>query len=218
MRMRNFAREDPGRDLVFKISIISYRICHLGMSLNTVITITTVFLAAGVLALAQEAAPPTVDLKTQPEPTPMGAPTAEPLPSVSPELPELSRLDEAFKRTSIGKAADEFRQRVEIRKLQNRVGTEESVVAARRVADQSSTDLEKRERLREYYDIYYGKMRRLASDEETRKALDDLKAMHVKLLDQPKVRPIPGASLPPVPKKDKSTKPKKSRFGRTTGS
>jgi len=178
----------------------------------------TLSLAAAAFALAQDAAPPTVDLKAQPESTPAETSDSAPLPSSSPELPELSRLDEAFKRSSIGKAADEFRQRVEIRKLQNRVATDESVMEARRAADQSTTDLQKRERLREYYDIYYGKMRRLASDEETRKALDDLKATHVKLLEQPRVRPIPGASLPPVPKKDKTSKPKKSRFGRTTGS
>jgi hypothetical protein len=175
-------------------------------------------LAATTLALAQVAAPPTVDLKTQPDATPPDISDSAPLPSPSPDVPELSRLDEAFKRSSIGKAADEFRQRVEIRKLQNRVAMEEPVVVARRAADESTTDLQKRERLRVYYDLYYGRMRSLASDEDTRKALDDMKATHVKLLDQPRVRPIPGASLPPVPKKDKTSKPKKSRFGRTTGS
>ena len=95
---------------------------------------------------------------------------------------------------------------------------EEPVVVARQAADQSTTDLQKRERLRAYYEVYYGRMRSLASDDGTRKALDDMKATHVKSLEQPRVRPIPGASLPPVPKKDKTSKPKKSRFGRTTGS
>jgi hypothetical protein len=175
-------------------------------------------LAVAGVAIAQDAAPPNVDLKSLPEPTPLDLPASAPLPSAAPDLPDLSRLDEAFKQSSIGKAADESRQRLEIRKLQNRVSMEESVITARRAADQTTTDLEKRERLRDYYELYYGKMRKLAPDEETRKALDDLKATHVKLLEQPRVRPIPGASLPPVPKKDKSTKPKKSRFGRTTGS
>jgi hypothetical protein len=183
-----------------------------------ILTVWTLVVAGAALALAQEAAPPTVDLKPEPQPTPADALNALPLPSPSPALPELSRLDEAFKKTSIGKDADEFRQRVEIRKLQNRVATEETVMSARRAAEQSTTDLQKRERLRDYYDVYYGKMRRLASDEETRKALDELKETHVKLLEQPRVRPIPGASLPPVPKKDKTSKQKKSRFGRTTGS
>ena len=127
------------------------------------------------------------------------------------------QLDEAFKRTSIGKAADEFRERIEIRKLQNRVTNDEDIVAARRYAEAAGTDLEKRDRLREYYDLYYGKMRRLASNDGTRKALDEQKDAHVKLLAQPRVRPVPGASPPPVPKKDKTDKAKKSRFGRTKG-
>jgi hypothetical protein len=182
------------------------------------LTVWTLALASAGRALTQDAAPPTVDLKVEPQSTPADALDSAPLSSPSPDVPELSRLDEAFKKSSIGKAADEFRQRVEIRKLQNRVAMEEPVMAARRAADQSTTDLQKRERLREYYDIYYGRMRRLASDDETRKALDDLKATHVKLLEQPRVRPIPGASLPPVPKKEKASKAKKSRFGRTTGS
>ena len=165
--------------------------------------------------LAQDAAQPSVDLPALPESQPAERATPAPLPSPSPDVPELSRLDEAFKRTSIGKAADEFRQRVEIRKLQNRVTNDEEIAAARRSAEAARTDLEKRERLRDYYDLYYGKMRRLASDDDTRKALDDVKATHVKLLQQPRVRPVPGEPLPPVPKKDKTAKPKKSRFGST---
>ena len=179
--------------------------------------LATVTLAILPVVHAQVAAPPTVELPlpVEEQSAEQAAPAAA-LPSLSPDVPELSRLDEAFKRTSIGKAADEFRRRVEIRKLQNRVSVDEDVMAAKRVAEAARTDLEKRERLRSYYDLYYGRMRRLASDEETRKALDDLKATHVKLLDQPRVRPIPGEPLPPVPKKDKTNKPKKTRFGRTS--
>ncbi|HEY2123972.1 MAG TPA: hypothetical protein VGG94_00800 [Chthoniobacterales bacterium] len=176
---------------------------------------TAVFaLALAPLLGAQVAAPPSVDL---PEPSPAERAAPPPLPSIAPDVPELSQLDEAFKRTSIGKAGDEFRQRVEIRRLQNRVGNDEDIIAAKRLAEAATTDLQKRERLREYYDLYYGRMRQFASSEETRKALDELKATHVNLLAQPRVRPIAGQPLPPVAKKDKSAKPKKSRFGRTTG-
>jgi hypothetical protein len=171
------------------------------------------FALAPVLC-AQIAAPASVDL---PEPSPAKRATPPALPLTAPELPELSKLDEAFNRTSIGKTGDEFRQRVEIRRLQNRVGNDEDIVTAKHWAEAATTDLQKRERLREYYDLYYGRMRRLASGEETRKALDDLKASHVKLLEQPRVRPIPGQPLPKVSKKDKTDKPKKSRFGRTSG-
>jgi len=167
---------------------------------------------------AQDAAAPKVDLPKEPELPAMESNAPAPPPAPSPDIPELSQLDEAFKRTSIGKAADESRERVEIRKLQNRVSNDESINVARNYAEAASTDLEKRERLRDYYELYYGKMRRMASSEETRKALDELKDAHLKLLAQPRVRPVPGASLPPVPKKDKTEKAKKSRFGRTKGS
>ncbi len=184
------------------------------MSRIAACAIATVVLALLSSLHAQVAAPPTVELPLPGEALPAEQATPAALPSPSPDVPELSRLDEAFKRTSLGKAGDEFRQRVEIRKLQNRVSNDEDVLAAKREAAAARTDLEKRERLRSYYDLYYWKMGRLASDAETRKALDEMKATHVKLLEQPRVRPIPGQPLPPVPKKDKSEKIKKSRFGR----
>jgi hypothetical protein len=181
-----------------------------------VLILTALLMGVSVPLRAQVAAPSSIDINEQPAGEESPSPSAAiATPTPIPDVPELSKLDEAFKRTSIGQAADESRHRVEIRKLQNRVSPEESVVAARKAADAAKTDLEKRNLLREYYDLYYGKMRRLASDEETRKALDEQKAAHVKLLDQPHVRPVPGASPPPPPKKDKAAKPKKSRFGRT---
>src|SRR3954451_12182406 len=175
-------------------------------------------LAVAALIHAQDAAAPNVDLPKEPELPAIDSTAPTPPLAPSPEVPELSQLDEAFKRTSIGKAADEFRQRVEIRKLQNRVSNDESINSAKTYAESAGTDLEKRERLRDYYELYYGTMRRLASSDETRKALDELKEAHVKLLAQPRVRPVPGAPLPPVPKKDKTQKAKKSRFGRSKGS
>ena len=96
---------------------------------------------------AQEAAQPTVDLatkaqeqnaaanpKTTPAPTPASA-------TELPDLPELSQLDEIFKQTSLGKTADEFRMRVEWRRLRNRVANDPEVVAARKASDASRTDL-----------------------------------------------------------------------------
>jgi hypothetical protein len=160
-------------------------------------------------ARAQDAEQPATDLPALLSSPPPDIPAN--LPSLSPDAPELSKLDEAFKKTSIGKAADESRQRVEIRKLQNLVVSDPAVVAAKHEANAARTDLEKRERLRDYYNIYYGGMQRLTSSEDTKKALADMKAEHLKLLDQPRVRPIPGATLPPVAK-EKKTK-KKSRFG-----
>jgi hypothetical protein len=160
---------------------------------------------------AQDAAQPSVDLGTKPE---EAAPAKTP-PPVS-EVPELSQLDEAFKQSSLGKEADESRVRLEIRKLQNQVVGEPAVVAAKTAAHSARTDLEKRDRLRDYYNIYYGKMRALTASAEVRSALDTAKAEHLRLLDQPRVRPVPGTEgIPtptPTPKQRKEHKGKHSHF------
>jgi hypothetical protein len=160
----------------------------------------------------QDAAPAIVDLPTEKT----QAPTPAPSPSAIPEVPELSQLDQAFKQSSLGKAADEYRVRVEWRRLQNRVVDEPDIVAAKAAAQSARTDLEKRDRLRDYYNIYYGRMRALASSDEMRKALDSFKAEHLKLLDQPRVRPVPGtsATFDPKAEKEKTKKDKHSHFGR----
>jgi hypothetical protein len=181
---------------------------------------------AGSMAHAQIAAPSSVNLQAeptplsspvasptvvdlQPEPTPYSSPTVA-TPTPIPDIPELSVLDEGFKQSSLGKAADVNRQRTEIRKLQNRVAAEPSVVAARKAAERPRTDLQKREALREYYNLYYGRMRSLASGEATRKALDDLKAERLRLLDQPRVRPSGDETAPAVEVKERK-KGKRSR-------
>jgi len=173
-------------------------------------------------AHGQEAAPATMDLQSHspapstPPPVPpleQGSPSPTPIPPS--DVPELSTLDQAFKKSSLGKTADEFHERVEIRRLQNQVNAEPRIVSAKKAADSAHTDLEKRERLRDYYTIYYGRLRALASTEETRKAIDDEKAEHLKLLDQPRVRPEPGGTIPPPPKKEKKAK-KPNKYGRTS--
>jgi len=53
------------------------------------------------------------------------------------------------------------------------------------------TDLEKRERLRDYYEIYYGRMRALAGPTDLKNYIETMKAAHLKTLSQPRVRPTP---------------------------
>jgi hypothetical protein len=60
-------------------------------------------------------------------------------------------------------------------------------------------------------------MRRYASSDGTRKALDEEEAEHLKLLDQPRVRPEPGGTIPPITKADKNQKKKKSKLGAIRG-
>ena len=118
----------------------------------------------------------------------------------APRVPELSQIDEIFKQTSLGKEADERRLHMEWRQLANRVINDSEVVAAKRSAEAARTDLEKRERLRTYYNIYYGKMKAFTSSAEMKAALDRLKIEHLSQINQPRVRPSTDDSLPtPTP-------------------
>ena len=173
--------------------------------------IAAILLLVGISATinAQVAAPSSVKI------TPDQLVPAEPKPSPTPipDVPALSTLDQAFNRTSIGKDADEARQRVEIRQLQNKIADDLELVEMKKSAEAAGTDLEKRERLREFYRLYYARLRVMTSDPGTRKAIADEEAEHLKLLDQPRVRPVPGGTIPPIAKKEKGAKKKKSRLG-----
>src|SRR5438552_10519244 len=110
----------------------------------------------------QVAAPPSVDLYSgQKQPEITATPSPEPN---GPDVPELSQLDEAFKRTSLGKVADERQLHIEWRQLKNQVANDPSVRAAEAATHTAHTDLEKRKRVREYYNIYYERMSALASN------------------------------------------------------
>jgi hypothetical protein len=138
-----------------------------------------------------------------PQPTPLPRTTAEPT------IPERAQIDQIFKETSLGQAADERRLHLEWRDLANRVVNDPDIVAAKKSANRARTDLEKRHRLRDYYDLYYGRMRRLASSSEMKTALDKLRLAHVSLTSQPRVRAAEDGELPtpsPTPKKKKTSR------------
>ena len=148
----------------------------------------------------QVAAPPSVDLysgEKQPEVT--ATPSAEPN---APNIPELSQLDEAFKRTtSLGKEGDERRVHIEWRQLKNRVVNDPEVRAAKATAQAARTDLEKRNLLRDYYNVYYQRMSALASSPEMKLALHALETSHVADTSKPHVRHETDSSLAtPTPK------------------
>jgi hypothetical protein len=147
----------------------------------------------------QDAAPPAVDLyeeQNRLEPTPTPIPNG-------PELPDISKLDQTFsKPRSLGKAADEARMHIEWRQLKNRTVNDPAVQAAKAYAQAARTDLEKRKRLRYYYDVYYERMSALANSPEIKLALQALKSSHQNQLDQSRVRPSPtpeGATPTPTP-------------------
>ena len=135
-------------------------------------------------------------------------PRTTPPPTAAPEatVPERAQIDEIFKQTSLGKEADERRLHIEWRQLQNQIVNEPDIVAAKRSAALARTDLEKRQRLRDYYDLYYGRMRVLARTGEMKTALDQLKIAHLSQITQARVRHETDSGLPtpsPTPKKKK---------------
>jgi len=136
-----------------------------------------------------------------------------------PKIPERAQIDEIFKQTSLGKEADERRLHIEWRQLQNEVVNQSDIVAAKKSAERARTDLEKRQRLRDYYELYYGRMRVLARSGEMRSALDQLKLAHLSQLTQAKVRHETDEGLPtpsPTPKKKKNNSRAK-KFGAGEG-
>src|SRR2546427_12056676 len=160
------------------------------------LVISTMLIAAALIIHAQEAAPPSVDLYEGQEQPDALAPSPEPN---GPELPEISQLDQTFsKPKSLGKEADELRVHVEWRQLKNRTVNDPAVQAAKAYAQAARTDLEKRDRLRDYYDIYYQRMSALATTPEIKLALQALKTTHQSLLAQPRVRPTPEGSPTPA--------------------
>jgi hypothetical protein len=174
--------------------------------------VSTALLIAALMMHGQEAAPPSVDLFPKQEevsPTP---------PPNGPELPELKQLDESFKPKSLGKDADALQMHVLWRELKNRIVNDPEVQAAKKYAQAARTDLEKRNRLRNYYEVYYQRMSALATTPELKLALQALKDTHENMLAQPRVRPSPtpefsGTPSPtptstPVKKKNKEKKKK----------
>ena len=121
--------------------------------------------------------------------------SVESTPAARPEsVPELSQLDEAFKQTSMGKAADTQKLRVEWRQLQNKVASDEDLIAMKQAANVARTDLEKREKLRAYYKLYYARLRRFPMSVEMRQYIDAMETTHLGLTAQSRVRPSPPAS------------------------
>ena len=172
--------------------------------------VSTALLIATFMMHGQEAAPPSVDLFPEQEevsPTP---------PPNGPELPDLKQLDDSFKPKSLGPDADALKVHVLWRELKNRTVNDPQVQEARKYAQAARTDLERRNRLRNYYEIYYQRMSALATTPELKLALQALKTAQQSILAQPRVRPTPDTSTPsptpsgtPVKKKPKEKHKKK---------
>lgn len=119
-------------------------------------------------------------------------------PALAKTAPALSQLDAAFQRSPLGQAAEEQRLHLEWRQLQNRAAHDPKVVAAKAATTTAKTDLEKRARLRAYYDVYYAHMQALASSPEIKNYLDGRKAAVLESLAQHRVRPSPAPQPSPA--------------------
>ncbi|MEP7014426.1 MAG: hypothetical protein ABI925_03210 [Verrucomicrobiota bacterium] len=168
----------------------------------------TLFASMMLLATlrGQDAAPPSVDLGSRQT----DEPTTSPRPSASPNLPDVSQLDEYFKESSLGKAADDRKLHVEWRRLANQAASDPEVIEAKAVVEKAHTDIEKRQRLRTYYDVYYGRMRAMAATAEMKTALDSFKTEHLSHINQPRVRHETDGALPtPTPNRKEHKENKK---------
>src|SRR6184192_400437 len=144
-------------------------------------------MAASVFAQAE------VSSSTNPQEsaTPQTSPTPPPTEGPAPRIPAIDELDQAFKQSSLGKAADEARLHSQWRELSNRFINDPDLVEARAHAGRAKTDLEKRHRLRAYYTMFYDRMRAQAGSPELKNYIDTHKAQYLALLAQNRVRPSP---------------------------
>ena len=151
------------------------------------ITASLLVTAASVFAQAA------VSSSTNPQETatPQISPTPPPTEGPAPRIPSLDELDQAFKQSSLGKAADEARLHAQWRQLSNRFINDPDLVEARAHAARAKTDLEKRHRLRAYYTMFYDRMRAQAGSPELKNYIDTHKTQYLALLAQNRVRPSP---------------------------
>ena len=179
-----------------------------------------------MLPVNKPAATPASSPSPSPSPSPLATPPELILPELLPPLgtippvegpisPELEQLNQIFKQTTLGKAADEYRLHEERLRLENQFVNDPDIQAAKAFAEAAPTDLEKRKRLRRYYELYYQKMNARAATAELKDSLSTFKDGHIRLLEQPKVRPdtaawtpsTPNASPTPAKKAQKTSRP-----------
>lgn len=106
----------------------------------------------------------------------------------TPAAPELELLNSFFKNTSLGKTADEYRLHLQMAELETRIRNDQDLHALKASALKMPTDLERRHRLKAYYELYFKKLRALATAPDLKAYLDVQEAGHKLSLLQPRVR------------------------------
>ena len=124
------------------------------------------------------------------EPSPL-VPNTSPTPKKT--VPSLPELDAAFQHSSLGQAVEEQRLHLEWRKLKNRASADPDVIAAKKAIATARTDVDKRNLMRTYYKIYYGRMQTLAETPDVKAYVEQKKKEILNSLAQPNVHPEPSA-------------------------
>src|SRR3989440_12825819 len=103
------------------------------------VTASLLSMAASVFAQAA------VSSSTNPQEnaTPRISPTPPQTEGPAPRIPSLDELDQAFKQSSLGRAADEARLHAQWRELSNRIINDPDLVEARAEAGKAKTGFEK---------------------------------------------------------------------------
>jgi hypothetical protein len=120
-------------------------------------------------------------------PNSLPGPGAAAFPKI-PSGPDLQMLDALFKQTSLGKAADEYRLHLQMATLETRIRNDEDLHELRASSNKARTDLERRHRLRAYYQLYFKKLLALATTPDLQAYLRAQEASHETSLLQPHVR------------------------------
>ncbi len=143
-------------------------------------------------AAAQPAqSPPPTTIPVEPPslipPNTLPGPDAASLPQ-PPGAADLQLLNSLFKQSSLGKTADEHRLHVQMATLKTQIRNDEGLHQLLATAEAARTDLEKRHRLKTYYQVYYKKLGALATTPELKAYLTAVEVNHELLLLQPKTR------------------------------
>ena len=120
-------------------------------------------------------------------PNTLPAPGTTSLPAI-PASPELKQLNELFKRSSLGKIADEHRLHVQMSALQIQIRNDADLQELKAAALEAPTQLEQRHGFRRYYELYYRKLLGRADSPELRDYLKAEEAAQELTLLQPRTR------------------------------
>ena len=181
-------RDDRGKNNLFYVWRNAVKVFQIMWKLSLFVR-NALFFGATLMGNAQEATDADLAAKSAQKNTNAESAGARPE-----NVPELSQLDEMFKQTSMGKAADAQRLRVEWRQLKNKVVNDPDLIAIKRSAEAARTDLEKREKLRAYYKLYFARVRQFPMSPEMKQHVDAMQASQLGLTAQSRVRPSPTAT------------------------